>query len=250
MQKTFSFSNSPWIVRDDLGDCFRFTWDKLARAGNWLAGDERVAVAQAVRSAKGCDLCARRKAALSPYAEEGAHDGEHGALSRTQLDVVHRLVTDPSRLTRAWLADVEAEGLRVEAYVEILSIVVAVVAIDAFHTALGFELELLPDPVPGEPSGYRPDAAEVTDAWVPMVPLAGVAPEDADMYAGMGRSANVISAMSVVPDGVRLLRIQSAAMYLEVADVANPTRNGDRALTRPQIELLAGRVSAMNDCFY
>ena len=32
-----------------------------------------------------------------------------------------------------------------------------------------------------------------------MVPLKAVAESDADMYAGMGRSANVLTAMSVVP---------------------------------------------------
>ena len=61
---------------------------------------------------------------------------------------------------------------------------------------------------------------------------------------------NVLTAMSVVPDAVRLLRKQSKAMYLDINDVANPTTNGGRALTRPQIELIAGRVSALNDCFY
>jgi len=66
----------------------------------------------------------------------------------------------------------------------------------------------------------------------------------------MQRSANVIAAMSLVPDAVRLLRTQSAAMYLEMSDIGNPASNGDRALSRPQIELIAGRVSAINDCFY
>ena len=85
---------------------------------------------------------------------------------------------------------------------------------------------------------------------MPTVALEKVAPSDADMYEGMGRSVNVITAMSLVPDAVRLLRRQSGAMYLEVGDVANPGRNGGRALSRPQIELIAGRVSALNDCFY
>jgi len=248
--QTFGYSNSPWAVRDDLVEAYQYTWRKIAQPGTWLTGSERVQIAHEVRQAKDCALCRTRKAALSPFADKGAHYGDHGALSAAQVDVAHRLTTDASRLTGRYLGDVAADGVSVEMYVEILSVVVALIAIDAFHTALGFELEPLPAPDAGEPTCYRPAAAVRTDAWVPMVPLEQVAETEADMYSGMGRSANVITAMSVVPDAVRLLRTQSAAMYLEVTDVANPATNGGRALGRPQIELIAGRVSALNDCFY
>ena len=247
----FSYSNSPWIIREDLPDAFRFSWEKIATPGNWLTGAERIQVAREVRRSRDCSLCRTRKAALSPFADEGVHgDGEHGPLTEAQVDVVHRLATDASRLTPTWLAGLEAAGMTVEAYVEILSVVVATIAIDSFHESLGFELEPLPEPVAGEPSRYRPAAAVKTDAWVPTVALEKVADSDADMYAGLGRSANVLTAMSVVPDAVRLLRKQSTAMYLDIMDVANPATNGGRALTRPQMELIAGRVSALNDCFY
>jgi hypothetical protein len=135
-------------------------------------------------------------------------------------------------------------------YVEILSVVVSTLAIDSFHHCLGFESEPLPEAREGEPSLYRPLEAKEGPAWVPMIDVKEVAESDADIYAGMDRNANVISAMSLVPDAVRLLKEQSAAMYLEVNEVANPASNGGRTLSRPQIELIAGRVSALNDCFY
>jgi hypothetical protein len=246
----FGYSNSPWPVRSDLGDAFRFTWERIANPGSWLSGAERVQVAREVRQAPDCELCRRRRAALSPFGDSGSHDGEHGVLSETQVDVVHRLTTDASRLTPGWLADIAEQGVSVEMYVEMLSVVVATVAVDAFDRALGFEPDPLPRPIDGVPDRYRPDAAVPGAAWVPMVPLEKVAAADADMYEGMGRSANVISAMSLVPDAVRLLRRQSGAMYLDIGDVVNPASNGGRALSRPQIELIAGRVSALNDCFY
>ena len=55
-------------------------------------------------------------------------------------------------------------------------------------------------------------------------------------------------AMSLVPDAVRDLKSLSAVHYLTPEEVANPAAR--RALSRPQIELLAGRVSALNECFY
>ncbi len=141
-------------------------------------------------------------------------------------------------------------GVSREMYVEILSVVVSILAVDSFHHCLGFKLEPLPEAREGEPGRYRPVEAKEGPAWVPMVDVKEVAESDADIYEGMDRHVNVISAMSLVPDAVRLLRNQSAAMYLDVGDVGNPASNGGRALSRPQIELIAGRVSALNDCFY
>ena len=54
-----------------------------------------------------------------------------------------------------------------------------------------------------------------------------------------------------VPDAVRALGALSRVHYLEAGLVANPVAvMPGRALTRQQIELVAGRVSALNECFY
>ena len=61
---------------------------------------------------------------------------------------------------------------------------------------------------------------------------------------------NVLSAMSLVPDAVRMLFRLSGVQYLTLPGFM---RFGDlpgRALTRSQVELVAARVSALNDCFY
>ena len=73
---------------------------------------------------------------------------------------------------------------------------------------------------------------------------------EADLFGGARMVPNVLRAMSLVPDAVRLLKVLSAAHYIPMEDVPDPSASGDRALSRAQIELIAGRVSAMNDCFY
>ena len=72
---------------------------------------------------------------------------------------------------------------------------------------------------------------------------------EADLYPG-GRTGNVISAMSLVPDSVRMLLRLSNAHYLPLRSVRTPNDNADSALSRCQIELLAGRVSSLSECFY
>ena len=56
--------------------------------------------------------------------------------------------------------------------------------------------------------------------------------------------------MSLVPDSVRMLLRLGDAHYLPLKSIMVPNDNADSALSRSQIELLAGRVSALSDCFY
>ena len=142
------------------------------------------------------------------------------------------------------------DGVSIEQYVELLGIVVAVVSIDGFHRAMGIELEQLPIPKSGTPDRYRPKSAVQGDAWVPTISAKTADGDESDLYDGSKQTGNVISAMSVVPDSVRLLKELSAVQYLKMHEVANPAKNGNRKISRAQMELLAGRVSALSDCFY
>ena len=56
--------------------------------------------------------------------------------------------------------------------------------------------------------------------------------------------------MSLVPEAVRMLKRLSSAHYLPMELVPAAGASGGRALDRMQIELIAGRVSALNECFY
>lgn len=246
----FAYSNSPYPVRPDIPDAHRYAWGKIAGPGNWWTGAQRVAIAAETRAAVSCELCATRKQALSPEGVAGTHDSvSQRELSDTAIDAVHRLVTDPSRLTESWLERCALAGLGDAYYVELLSVVVAVVSIDAFHAGLGFPLEPLPAPQSGPPDEYRPAAAKA-EAWVPMLSGATARGAEADLFGGARMVPNVLRAMSLVPDAVRLLKVLSAAHYIPMEDVPDPSASGGRALSRAQIELIAGRVSAMNDCFY
>ena len=244
----FDYTGSGYAIRDDFPDAHRAVWRKIGEPGCWWLAADRVAFVEESRNARRCEACAKRKAALSPNADCGPHDATTN-LPAVVVDVIHRVTTDPARLSRRWLDGVNANGVTDEQYVEILGVVVAAISIDAFHRALGLPLEPLPAPVAGEPSGYRPPGAADSGAWVYTVRPEDAGEEEADLYPG-GRTGNVVSAMSLVPDSVRLLQRLSHAHYLPMKSIPTPNDNADRALSRGQIELLAGRVSALSDCFY
>lgn len=245
-----SFTRVPFVVREEMVHAHRSAWRRLAAPGNWWTGAERVALAAEVRQAPRCARCKQSKTALSPAAVEGPHESAGhptAALPAAAVDVVHRVVTDPGRLTRSWYQQKLDEGLSDARYVEILGVVVTVVSIDTVCRGIGEPLHPLPEPQSGEPSRYRPAQAQLEEAWVPMIPRNGAVGREADLWPG-NVTGNVIRAMSLVPDAVRQLMELSAVHYLPPERIVN-LRAGS-AIDRAQIEFVASRVSALNECFY
>lgn len=242
-----SYADASVPVRRDLCEAHERAFDRLSRAGTWWTGPERLAIAAEARRAPACRLCARRKAALSPLAVDGEHDGGT-ALPAPVVEVVHQVVNDPVRLSRPWFEKVRAAGLSPEHYVETLGVVVTLISIDAFARGIGVPPRPLPESRGGEPTRKRPAGAREGDAWVPWVPESGAKGSEADLYE-TPRTGNVVKALSLVPDEVRQLKDLSAAMYLGMREMMD-LDNHHRALDRRQIELVAGRVSALRECFY
>jgi hypothetical protein len=252
---TVSYADSPAHVRDDIVIAQLHAWTRIARPGTWFDGATRVAIAAETRHAPACALCARRKQALSPYAIDGRHDSL-GALPERMVEEIHRIVTDPGRLTRKWCEAVIASGTPDTEYVEIVGVVVTAVSIDTFCRGIGIAVHPLPAPIAGEPLRRRPKTAKQRgEAWVPMIhpkDLEGEleTPEEqmlANYWGGV--LANIRRALSLVPEEAYAWFQLVETQYLQgqwMRDFAKEYR----AITHAQIELIAGRVSVLNQCFY
>lgn len=244
----FAYADSPYPVRADIGQAHRDFWHRLAGPGSWWTGEERIAIAAETRLALECPHCAARKQALSPYAFGGEHR-DAGVLPPRVVDAVHRIVTDQSRITRRWVEDNAARGLAKPAYVELIGVVVAVLSVDEFHRALGLALEPLPAPRAGEPDRYQPAVLAEDIGFVPTVPRHGAMGREVGLWPA-GRSANVIRALTLVPQALRDWLALADAQYLSVAGMANFVKDPARCIDRMQMELVAARVSAVNGCYY
>ena len=241
-----SYARAPHFVRRDLADAHLRVWDHLASPGTWLDGAMRIAVAAAAREARTCRLCQLHKLSVSPNSQTGQHD-DTSALPAGWVDIVHRIATDPGRLTKGWFD--RAVGNRIEdgTYVELVSIVAHVTAIDTFARGTGSDEWPLPTAQAGSPTRYRPSEARLHDAWVPTIAWDEHGPREADYFAGL--PANIKMALTLVPDEARSFFDLVAHQYLPgpaMRDFANEYR----AITHAQIELIAGRVSALNQCTY
>jgi len=241
----FDYKDFP--VREEIRAAHRDLWKHIAAPGTWWTGAERVAIATEARQADSCDLCAARKAALSPAAVRGEHQTA-STLRANVVDVIHRVRTDPARLSPAWFESVTANGLASGAYVEMIGIVTMLTGIDYVARALGVPQFPLPEPQAGEPSRYTPPSTKSGIAWVPMIAPEDASGPEADLYPRGAIIPNIIRALSSVPAEVRMLLAMASAHYLSLEQLPDPTAR--RALDRMQMELIAARVSALNQCFY
>ncbi len=223
--QAFMYADVPHPVRDDLRAAQRGVWTWIAQPGSWWTGAQRVAIGRVVRAA-------RAERSEPPWLRRAASHEEID-LVPTAVAAARRVVLEPHRLDRAWCTQVTDE-LGEASYVELVAVVACVTAIDAFAEALGVALEPLPPAVGGEPSRERPSGVGEDGAWVRMtVPWQG---------------ANVGRALSLVPPAALTFGSLIVAMYAG-RDFLKLVWE-DRPLSRPQVELVAARVSAVNECFY
>jgi hypothetical protein len=171
-----------------------------------------------------------------------------GLLSETLVEVIHRITTDPARLSRSWYEGILAAGLTDAAYVEAVSVIIHTISLDTFARGLGIAPRSLPKATDGAPSGYRPASTRHNGAYVPVILPGEESGDEADIYAGMF-GANVQQALTLVPDEQRSWFKLVSAQYLASAQMRDFDQE-PRAITHAQMEFLAGRISALNQCLY
>lgn len=233
-------------VRSDLVGAHDRAWAAIAAPGTWLTGERRVAVAAEIRRARTCAQCARIKAALSPNIP-----GEHETtrkLGAAEVELIHRVVADPGRLSEKWSHEVLARGVSEGEYVEIVGLAAMVMMMDTFTRAIGAAERPLPTPVAGEPTRYRPSGARKKAAWLPLVEPEDATEADGTLYPSP-KAGYIYRGLSLVPQSLRDYWALANCHYMPGEHVYR-FDTSIRAITRPQVEVIAARVSAMHLCAY
>jgi alkylhydroperoxidase family enzyme len=234
-------------IRPDLAEAHARAWAAIAAPGTWLEGERRVAVAAEIRNVHRCEYCAQIKAALSPNAGKGEHSSL-GVLGPAEVELIHRVVSDPGRLSERWSESVLARGLAEGEYVEIVGIIAMVMMMDACSAGLGVADHALPAPLAGEPTRYRPPGARKQAAWLPLVEPEDAVASDGPMYPSP-KAGYIYRGLSLVPQSLRDYWALAFAHYLPAEEIYQFDRSM-RAISRPQVEILAARVSALHQCAY
>lgn len=230
------FQNCQYPVRPATIEAFVGIWQRMSESGPFWTGRDHMAIIQEARQSLECALCRQRLEALSPNAVDGAHDAVT-ELSPVAVDVVHRIRSDPARMSKSVFENALANGMTDSEYVELIGIVATSVVIDTLHQGLGLPV---PETLTGSdapPTGQQEPEVVEDGAWVRLAPRDGELNE-----VGIPRQANIIRAMGLVPLVIQLFfTVMRQAYYIANLPIA---------ITRSQAEFIAARVSALNQCFY
>ena len=154
----------------------------------------------------------------------GAARTDASPLTDAAIEAIHRIRTDSGRLGETWFLRLREAGLGEAAYVELVSVVAVVTAVDTFRRAAGLDPWPLPAPRDGAPTRHRPRGARPGLGWVATLAPEDVTPEDPDLYrAHPGPreryGANIHRALSLVPDSMIHWWDMLEAMYQSSAQM-------------------------------
>ncbi len=201
-------------------------WSDLGRPGRQLTGVERIAVATAAREATPRPVWDRN----------GGLDALHAGMGDRRAVLVALaaiFATEASLIDRELVTRLQAE-IGDTSYAETAAIVAQVITVDQFCISLGIDTATLPPAEAGEPSRERPEGMGDAGGHIEMtVPF---------------RGPNVARSLSLAAEDH--LRWRGLVLSMYSRDAFEEMVWTDRALTRPQVELLAARTSSLNECFY
>ena len=236
------YADSAYPVRGDLATIHASQLDQLGAPGTWGTGAQRLAIAAEARKA-GYD------AGRLEEPDDGAESPEV-ILPEVTRNVVRRLAVSPKDVDESFYSEARDGGLSDAEYVEIVGLVARITDLDIFARGIGGSPKPLPSPKPGEPSRERPDAAMQEQAWVPTIPNPPEGGKAAEEIYGGHPKPYIVRGLSLVPDELRrhveLIEVQ----YLPLRRIVEPDYQHHESLTRAQVEIIAGRVSVLNECFY
>ena len=203
----FTFTAAVVPVRSDLVAAFRAEWDGLARPGAVLTSSDRVGLARTARS------------------------GRFGTLADPLEKLARKLYAEPGAVVESDVrnaADATSDAHAVEA----IGIVSRLAAVDGFHRAMQLELEPLPEPIDGAPTGEIDTTLQRRRTHVPVAP--GPIPYTLNHVPAEGRALKAIHGPQYMS-------------YDEMDDARFARKPG---LNRAQMELVSSMVSIHNQCFY
>ena len=236
------YADSKYPVREDLASVHAKQLDQIGKPGTWGTAEQRLAIAQEVRNAS-YDVGIQER-------PEKFELKTSVKLPSVAQEVVRNLTVSPKDFLEASYDKAKQNGLRDEEYVEIVGIVSRITCLDVFARGIGVSLRPLPEAREGPPSRERPASAKKEMAWVPTIPNLPEGGDDARSLYGEGYKTYIVRGLSLVPDEVRMHLELEETQYLPMKYIFVPDYQHHKGLTRAQCEVVAGRVSALNECFF
>jgi len=237
------YADSQFPVAPEVEALHQDELASFSRPGTWWNAAERTAIAAEAR-----------KLRCAAGVQESIGDealAEAAALAEPVRRVIGKVALGGADVDREFVEQAIADGLGEEAYVEAIGICARIAHLDVFARGIGVPSRRLAEPA-GEhpPARERPEAAMDEGFFTASVPSGRRGGELAKSLYGEGIAPNILRSLSLVPDEARRLIGIMETEYLTPEQIMDFGYSGFDDLARPQLELVAARVSALNQCFY
>ena len=212
--------------------------------GTWWTAQERSRIVQEARSAR----CAAGVQEPNETSDDRWDEGPE--LPGSAREVVRQLALATLDIDRAFLEDALASGMSDGQYVEIVGIVARIVNLDVFARGIDVPTRELGAVEKGDPSRARPSAAVEEGAWLPSIPCGNRGGAEGRGLYGDDMQPFIYRALSLVPPEARRNMELGDDQYLPLQCFFDFGYSHHPGLTRPQVEVVAARTAAINECFY
>ena len=234
-------------VRDVIVNAHTAALASFAAPGTWWNAAQRCAIVTEARDARcGTGL-------QEPLDSDLSRNVTDASLPKAAREVARQVAISTNDLDQSFFDQAIADGLTDTEYTETVGVVARASALDVFARGIGVPSRALPTPQGGEPSRQRPASAQNEGAWVQSIPGGRRGGQEAiDTYGSDNPQAApfVYRALSLVPEEVKGQIRNATAQYIRLEEFMNPEFTLDPSITRLQVELVAARVSVINQCFY
>ena len=236
------YADSSYPVKSDLAAIHEGQFKKLVQPGTWGTGAQRRSIAVESR---------KFGIAAGVLEKSPQHDEEVEILLPDNVrQIIERITLNPGGIDYEFYQQALSGGLSDTEYVEIVGVVARITNLDIFARGLGIPLRPLPPAESGDPSRERPTAAVTELAWVPTIPNGRNGGELAASLYGSQPKPYIIRALSLVPEELKAHLELEEVQYLPLRHIVNYDHQTHEGLDRVQVEVVAARVSAINECFY
>ncbi|MEM7466448.1 MAG: alkylhydroperoxidase-related (seleno)protein [Pseudomonadota bacterium] len=237
------YADAKHPVRQAIADAHQSTLESFTAPGRWFDAEQRAQIVAEARDAR----------VAAGVQEANGESSDYCKLPGAVRDLARQVAVETQHLTADFYEDTLDAGITDCEYVETVGVVARSLSTDIFCRGIGVPTHPFPALQPGEPSRTRPKAATHEGAWADTIPGGAAGGEDAIYTYGTDQAEAapfIYKSLSLVPEEARGLIALGAAQYLEIQNFMNLDFSFNSDITRAEIEIVAGRISAINQCFY
>ena len=235
------YQNLEYPVRGSIESEHELQLQSLTATGTWWNGEEKAYLAREARAV----LADESSAQIKPK-----NSTNESRVLDAAKNVVHQIASGGNGITRKTLDRALDSGLSEEQYVETVGLASRTVCLDIFCEGLGIPRLEFKQPSDDEASKEIPETLADEGAWLKTIPSGAEGKNAGLNLYGKIPAPFIFRALSLVPDEARRVIALITTQYVPFEELMNFSFSHEESFGRPHVELVAGRTSAINECFY